>query len=195
MNLPFSLKLYFYLGVCQNSLQLKNNSIMVEIVLHENYEPKNMNNYMNFSDICSTLPCMNGGRCETDGKLTYNCICPKRFQGTRCELDTDPCADDPCRNDGECRVIPDSPNDFYCKCKGDLKGKLCEYGRRCNANPCYYGGTCIEGINTYLCMCQYGYRGEAHNFYLVWIIIESITTFRKRQWNHMFVFKICSLKM
>ncbi|KAK3099997.1 hypothetical protein FSP39_013258 [Pinctada imbricata] len=111
------------------------------------------------TNICSTLPCMNGGRCETDGKLVYNCICPDRFVGTRCELDTDPCADSPCRNDGTCQIIPDSPNDFRCVCKDNLKGKFCEYGRWCNSNPCFYGGTCIEGTNNYICMCPYGFAG------------------------------------
>ena len=29
----------------------------------------------------------------------------------------------------------------------------------CSPNPCQYGGTCTDGVNTYLCTCVAGYTG------------------------------------
>lgn len=52
-----------------------------------------------FSDICSSFPCMNGGKCEPAG-VSYICQCKDRYRGIRCEIDTDPCQRQPCLNGG-----------------------------------------------------------------------------------------------
>ena len=50
--------------------------------------------------MCSSFPCMNGGKCEPAG-LSYICHCKtERFRGLRCEIDKDPCLRQPCLNGG-----------------------------------------------------------------------------------------------
>ena len=31
---------------------------------------------------------------------------------------------------------------------------------RCASSPCKNGGTCVDGINSYTCLCKLGYTGD-----------------------------------
>ena len=44
---------------------------------------------------------MNGGKCETTGPSSYICKCGDRYRGAKCEVDTDPCRERPCLNNGK----------------------------------------------------------------------------------------------
>ena len=44
---------------------------------------------------------MNGGKCETTGSNSYICKCGDRYRGAKCEVDTDPCQERPCLNNGK----------------------------------------------------------------------------------------------
>src|SRR5690554_4406727 len=50
---------------------------------------------------CKDHQCQNGAGCEPDGDEDYTCLCAEGFEGDRCEVDIDECADDPCENRSE----------------------------------------------------------------------------------------------
>lgn len=105
---------------------------------------------------CSSQPCQNGGTCRElkDNSERYECQCHARFMGPHCELDTDPCASNPCLFGGKCSITPNG-NDYQCECiPTRLKGKRCEYGHYCEPNPCRHGGVCEEGDTGPLCKCK-----------------------------------------
>jgi len=108
--------------------------------------------------VCGTQPCLNGGTCsEVPGTPTgYVCQCRTRFLGSRCEIDSDPCASSPCLYNGQCHNLN---NDYRCECPARLSGKRCEYGRHCNPNPCKNGGICEEGVVGPICKCR-GFTGD-----------------------------------
>ena len=54
--------------------------------------------------VCSSRPCVNGGTCVAVGS-NYRCQCRQRFVGQRCEVDTDPCASNPCLYGGQSQLI------------------------------------------------------------------------------------------
>ncbi|XP_075164704.1 FAT atypical cadherin kugelei [Haematobia irritans] len=105
--------------------------------------------------ICGGQPCLNSGVCHNFGKQ-FKCICPERFTGKLCEIDTDPCASFPCLNGGRCHLH--GPNNYTCSCSEHLSGKRCEYGMFCTPNPCKNGGLCEEGDGIPHCMCR-GFTG------------------------------------
>ncbi|XP_052280093.1 protocadherin Fat 1-like isoform X4 [Dreissena polymorpha] len=109
-------------------------------------------------NVCSSFPCMNGGKCESAG-TSYICRCGDRFSGQRCEIDKEPCLKMPCLNNGVCQNLKGVPNDFICTCQPGYLGRRCEYGKYCRSLPCLHGGTCIEGPTSYTCRCLPGYSG------------------------------------
>ncbi|XP_076467657.1 protocadherin Fat 1-like [Babylonia areolata] len=110
--------------------------------------------------VCSSSECLNSGVCQVTVASTYSCVCSSRFEGARCELDTNPCADFPCHNEGQCLIDKEVPNTFVCHCPNNLLGMRCTYGPNCRPNPCLHGGICIEGPTSALCHCSPGFAGE-----------------------------------
>ena len=64
---------------------------------------------------------------------------------------------------GVCENVPGVPNEYTCKCPGNLRGHRCEFGRYCLPNPCNQGGTCVEGPDSFQCMCKAGYSGMSYS--------------------------------
>lgn len=107
--------------------------------------------------VCGAHPCLNGGTCEERG-LSFICECHLRFQGSRCEFDSNPCASSPCLNNGHCVNIE---NNYRCECPARVLGPRCQY-MYCNPNPCLNRGICEEGISGPICKCR-GFTGAYCN--------------------------------
>ncbi len=54
---------------------------------------------------------------------SFKCVCPNGFEGDRCEVDIDECAQTPCSNGGRCS---DMIGDFKCLCPSGYSGRKCE---------------------------------------------------------------------
>ena len=73
-------------------------------------------------------------------------------------LSGDPCASQPCMNQGSC--MRDNGG-FRCACPPGYSGSRCEIRDACQSNPCMNGGTC-QSTNTnggYQCVCPSGFSG------------------------------------
>ena len=57
-------------------------------------------------------PCLNGATCIDDINK-FNCLCPRGFDGIRCEIDINYCANNPCLHGGTCT---DFVNSYVCTC-------------------------------------------------------------------------------
>lgn len=119
-----------------------------------------------FTDPCLTKPCR-GGACfpqVINNRPDYYCSCYTAFSGTNCEIGIDnPCAGNPCLNNGICDIDYTKPGAFMCLCPAGYFGQKCEtYLSACAGNQCQNNGICIPNAqNTnYTCKCQPGFFGE-----------------------------------
>jgi Notch-like protein len=109
--------------------------------------------------------CLNGGYGSRD---CSSCICDLGYTGFYCESDIDECASSPCNN-GLC-VQTSQPYNYDCYCFPGFGGTYCEN----NVDDCLYrpkdypfnlrhcanGGSCIDGIQSYTCLCPHGTTGK-----------------------------------
>ncbi|KAJ8414569.1 hypothetical protein AAFF_G00037710 [Aldrovandia affinis] len=104
-------------------------------------------------------PCRNGATCTNTGQGSYTCACRPGFSGSNCELETNECDSNPCKNGGSCN---DMENDYSCTCPQGFYGKNCEISAMtCADGPCFNGGTCMEKMTGgYSCRCPHGYMGS-----------------------------------
>ncbi|MEQ2237633.1 hypothetical protein ILYODFUR_025103 [Ilyodon furcidens] len=104
-------------------------------------------------------PCQNQASCTNTGEGSYTCTCRPGFLGLNCEIETNECDSNPCRNGGSCK---DLLNGFSCACPQGFYGKNCEISAmRCADGPCFNGGTCVEAdTGGYSCRCPTGFMGS-----------------------------------
>ena len=55
----------------------------------------------------------------------FECQCPPGYEGTRCEIDIDYCASDPCLNGATCLDLVEG---YECQCPPGWEGTNCEFG-------------------------------------------------------------------
>lgn len=120
------------------------------------------------SDLCSPNPCRNSAPCfntQTD----YYCHCPEQWQGKNCteptphnpqyDLTNDEqisCGSQgtPCSGRGIC-------TGGKCTCNPGYNGTHChENINDCRGNPCLNGGTCVDLVNSFQCICREGWSGN-----------------------------------
>ncbi|KAK5973986.1 hypothetical protein GCK32_004269 [Trichostrongylus colubriformis] len=77
-------------------------------------------------DVCSTVPCQNGGQCKANGGEA-RCICPLGFTGILCESAINVC-DPPCVN-GDCFIVN---NTKRCECHPGFIGTTCNMEDVCS---------------------------------------------------------------
>ncbi|XP_030623800.1 protein crumbs homolog 2a [Chanos chanos] len=105
--------------------------------------------------VCESLPCVNGGTCQDLFNL-FGCDCLPGWEGQSCELETDECGSQPCLH-GMCH---DHLAGFDCTCDAGYTGLTCEVDvDDCVDSPCQNGGTCVDGVNHYTCICPPEYSG------------------------------------
>ncbi|XP_071824179.1 uncharacterized protein [Apostichopus japonicus] len=73
---------------------------------------------------CASQPCENGGTCVQIAASSILCLCTGQFEGDRCQ-NGNPCNSFPCLNGGTCIPSANAP-DFFCICRANLQGPLCQ---------------------------------------------------------------------
>lgn len=76
-------------------------------------------------NICSLVPCQNGGKCHVLGVDKFKCECPPTFTGDTCDKSLDVCQNVSC-NGGECQYVNGMT---ICKCPKGRKGDYCELSK------------------------------------------------------------------
>ncbi|XP_063762554.1 delta-like protein C isoform X2 [Eleginops maclovinus] len=104
-------------------------------------------------------PCQNEASCTNTGQGSYTCTCRPGFTGKNCEIETNECDSNPCKNGGSCTDLED---DYSCACPQGFYGKNCEViAMTCADGPCFNGGTCVENTaGGYSCQCPTGFTGS-----------------------------------
>ncbi|KAI7800776.1 putative sushi [Triplophysa rosa] len=67
----------------------------------------------------------------------------------------------PCQNGGHCinDCITGNPS-FTCSCLAGFTGRRCQIEvDECSSYPCQNGGTCVDKINSFICLCPVGFKG------------------------------------
>ncbi|KAG5834971.1 hypothetical protein ANANG_G00267180 [Anguilla anguilla] len=99
--------------------------------------------------VCLSQPCQNDGACLDLFDLLA-CSCAPGWEGPLCERDTDDCAAEPCAHG----VCADLLGGFRCDCAPGYEGDLCQEDvDDCPGHGCQNGGTCVDGVDLYTCVC------------------------------------------
>lgn len=76
------------------------------------------------SNPCSSVPCRNGGTCESPDAESFRCNCEPQFTGEFCENAVNPCLSGPCANGSVCD--PTGQGEYACRCPPGRSGASCE---------------------------------------------------------------------
>ncbi|CAF3399711.1 unnamed protein product [Rotaria socialis] len=108
------------------------------------------------SNECSLNPCLNNGTC-IDQVWNYTCQCLDSFTGSNCQIQKNHCESSPCIK-GLC---VNKINGYDCICpSSSYTGAHCEIQiSKCASNPCLHGGSCIDGLDNFICICPAWFSG------------------------------------
>eukprot|EP01052_Picozoa_sp_SAG31_P001136 SAG31_NODE_37_length_31616_cov_38.688359_10_plen_1872_part_00 len=105
-------------------------------------------------DDCSSSPCTNG-QC-IDAVDSYWCDCfGVSTRGVHCDQALCSAPDDDCAGDATC-VLGHDGSGPECTCSygfGYVAGVGCQPVDDCSSNPCLNGGTCVDEVGHYACIC------------------------------------------
>ncbi|RNA13157.1 protocadherin Fat 1 isoform X1 [Brachionus plicatilis] len=110
--------------------------------------------------------CSGNGLCKLINKTLFFCECFNNFAGSSCQINTLPCASNPCLNNGTC-VNNLANKTFICHCQQDNNGNYLYFGKNCQnkvdvcANEtCSKNGVCYDVNDKAKCKCFSSYSGE-----------------------------------
>ncbi|XP_071943587.1 sushi, von Willebrand factor type A, EGF and pentraxin domain-containing protein 1-like isoform X2 [Antedon mediterranea] len=104
-------------------------------------------------DICNVSRCKHGGTCISYGDM-YMCKCAPGYAGVMCEIDTDPCSPNPCKNSGKCTVGLTKEDTFVCECQAGYSGRTCDLSPCDKVCSMIYSPVCGSDMFTYISECQ-----------------------------------------
>ncbi|XP_041475008.1 protein eyes shut homolog [Lytechinus variegatus] len=129
---------------------------------------------------------MNGATCENSPNTAYDtpytCVCPSSFSGAVCEVqdfcsvdpcpagvpcinlqdtfECDHCATDVCLNGATCLPSTSSSLGYECQCREGFTDLDCSVNiDDCLPTSCDNGGTCIDQVNGFSCVCLEQFSG------------------------------------
>jgi hypothetical protein len=130
-------------------------------------------------DECDSQPCAHGGSCS-DGVASFTCACPAGYSGAACqtEINGKACAVQRCAAlCSACAVLCSAVqrcavhvpcSAVLCMCCAvlthalsvsvslSLSHSLCA---ECTSAPCRHGGSCVDALDSYTCLCADGFTG------------------------------------
>lgn len=106
--------------------------------------------YLSDSELCQVNPCLNNGTCVQANQTSYTCECAPNFYGKNCEkckfnstkkkfiiliylekilfkTDINPCASNPCLNNGVCWQPFPNLDVYSCDCPNFYYGSNCQH--------------------------------------------------------------------
>ena len=116
------------------------------------------------SDLTGCLTnCSSRGLCKLDlVTQMYACACITYFSGSACKIDSRPCSQYPCLNNGTCTdsVTTSNGSTFTCECEANYYGTYCEHEIDvCHNKTCSGNGYCIKEQDVATCKCFTSYSG------------------------------------
>ena len=117
--------------------------------------------------ICDRIeeyPCGNNGTCYPRNNYTaYGCSCDEQYSGDHCEISHLSCTNASCNGYGNCSDNALLPSGYHCQCDTGFTGDDCEINiNECEGVNCN-NGSCVDGINNYICECFVNYVGRHCN--------------------------------
>ncbi|XP_060049584.1 sushi, nidogen and EGF-like domain-containing protein 1 isoform X2 [Erinaceus europaeus] len=129
---------------------------------------------------CFRSPCANGGTCE-DLSTDFSCHCPAGFTGRRCQAELD-CGPPEAVEHASLRFNGTGPGAvalYTCYRGYSLRGRdagqrharvcqpqgqwsaapQCHEVDECLSQPCLHGGSCLDRVAGFLCVCSTGHEG------------------------------------
>ncbi|RNA11375.1 neurogenic locus notch-like protein [Brachionus plicatilis] len=112
------------------------------------------------------LNCSGHGSCKLIDSTKFICDCFENYAGSTCQINTLPCASNPCRNNSTCTIHLTNKT-YSCQCSANNNGTSLFYGKNCEykidvcANEtCSKQGVCNEKGDKAKCKCFNYYSGE-----------------------------------
>ncbi|RNA40382.1 delta C isoform X2 [Brachionus plicatilis] len=112
------------------------------------------------------INCSGNGKCKFIQNKKFICECFENFVGSNCQINTLPCASNPCLNNGTCLNNLENKT-FTCQCDSQSNQLSLYYGKNCEKKidvcsneTCSKQGVCYDIDGKAKCKCFPLYSGE-----------------------------------